>query len=400
MSHSIDKANLKRRTRQWLETYISIPLFSLCATLVLRIRRPLVIAVTGSVGKTTTKETIAAVLTYPGAAKCIGRVRKTPGNMNNDFGVPLTVLGYDDWINTGRQWIVQLLLLPFRTLYLATVAPFPDVLVLEMSAGPNGNLKRTSRIARPHIAAVTEVGPAHLEHFGSVKGVAGVKVELVRAARASGLVVLNGDNPLVAAMADQSAGPVIMVHGRGQELAQHIARTVARHLGIPEQVTDEALSDPLRVPRRLEEIRVGDMTIIDDAFNANPLSMKLALDVLNQNADGVGRRVAVLGTMAELGEAARQYHQELGAYARQRADLRIGVGAYTKEYGPDYWFEDSQSCAAQIRSLLRPGDRVMVKGSASVRLQWVVRAIKAPEHGATTEPGAADLDTEALAPEA
>ena len=378
MQNPVSKASFKRRARELLETYISIPLFSLCAVLVLRIRRPTVIGVTGSVGKTTTKETIAAVLMHPQAAPIVGSTRKTPGNMNNNLGVPLTILGYEDWISTGRQWLAQLLLLPFRTLYLASIAPFPKVLVLELSGGPNGNLKRTSRIARPHIAVVTEVGPAHLEHFGSVEGVAQAKFELVRAARVSGLVVLNADNPLVASMAAQSPAPVMMVRGRGPELAQHIARTVARHLGIPEPVTNDALADPLRVPRRLEEIQVGDMTIIDDAFNANPLSMKLALDVLNEARTGLKRRVAVLGTMRELGGASRDYHQELGSYARQCADLVIGVGQYAQDYRPDHWFTDSEACAAQIRSLLRPGDRVMVKGSAAVRLQRVVQAIKQP----------------------
>lgn len=309
MPRTISKASFKRRARELLETYIIIPLFSLCAVLVLRVRRPIVIGVTGSVGKTTAKETIAAVLMHPQAAPSVGRTRKTPGNMNNNFGVPLTVLGFNDWICTGRQWLVQLLLLPLRTLYLASIAPFPKVLVLELSAGPNGNLKRTSRIACPHIAVVTEVGPAHLEHFGSVEGVAQAKCELVRAARASGLMVLNADNPLVAAMAEQSQAPVMMVRGRGLELAQHIARTVARHLGVPDRVTNAALDDQRRVPRRLEEIQVGDMTIIDDAFNANPLSMKLALCILHEGRTGSQRRVAVLGSMVELGQASSHYHQ-------------------------------------------------------------------------------------------
>lgn len=380
-------ARLKDGARDFLEAKIGIPLLSLSAALVVRIRRPMVIGITGSVGKTTTKETVAGVLMHPAAREVVGTAAKTPGNMNNSLGVPLTVLGYDDWIVTGQQWLVQLLLLPFRTLALATFARYPKVLVLEFAAGPHGNIRRTSRIARPHVAVVTEVGPAHLEYFQSVEGVARAKVALVQAVHANGLVILNEGNPLVATMAAESPAPVVTVTGRGVELAQNIARLVARHLGIAEQTVDAALAEQDRVPRRLDRFATGDFTIIDDAFNANPMSMSLALDVLAQSAAPGQRRVAVLGTMAELGPRASQYHQEIGAYARARADLIIGVGEHTEDYHPDHHFADSRACAAGIGALLRPGDLVLLKGSAAVKLQWVARALK----GAAAETASAQV---------
>jgi len=369
-------SGFKRWAREFLELRVAIPLVSLCATLVVRMRRPMIIGITGSVGKTTTKEVVAGVLMHPAAREVVGRAGKTSGNMNNNLGVPLSILGYPCWIVTGRQWLVQLLLLPFRTLALATFAPYPKVLVLEYGAGWQGSVRRTSRIAPPHIAVVTEVGPAHLERFGTVEGVAREKAALVRATDADGLVVLNGSNPLVAAMAAESPAPVVQVEGRGLALAQNVARAVAHHLGVPEAAVEAALAEGGQVHRRLDKVNLGDITVIDDAFNANPLSMRLALDVLAESAAPHQRRVAILGTMAELGADAPRYHREIGAYAHERADLVIGVGEHTEQYGPEWQFADTRACAAGIGELVRAGDLVLLKASGAVQLFRVKRALQ------------------------
>ena len=184
--------------RVFAENKLIVPLLSACAALVIRMRRPLVIAVTGSVGKTTTKETIAGVLAHPASRATLGRLRKTPGNMNTNLGTALVVLGYEDWFSGVLDWVTQLLLLPFRTLALATVAPYPDVLVLEIAAGSVSNVPRNCRIVRPRIGALTEIGPAHLDYFGTIENIVRAKGALVRAIPPSGLVVLNRSNPVVA----------------------------------------------------------------------------------------------------------------------------------------------------------------------------------------------------------
>ena len=120
----------------------------------------------------------------------------------------------------------------------------------------------------------------------------------------------------------------------------------------------------------------GEITIIDDAFNANPLSMKLALDELASSASPGQRRVAILGTMRELGADTVRYHEEIGAYARARADLLIGVGEHATHYQVQRSFADSNSCAAAIGSIVQAGDAVLIKGSAAVELGVVVNALK------------------------
>jgi UDP-N-acetylmuramoyl-tripeptide--D-alanyl-D-alanine ligase len=157
------------RLRDFVENALVVPVLSACAALIIRTRRPLVIGITGSVGKTTTKETVGAVLMHASARDAVGVVHKTPGNMNNNLGVAMTVLRYEDWFATARGWLMHLLLLPFRTLALATVAPYPNVLLLEIAAGTHGNIPGNCRIVRPTIGVVTEIGPAHLEHFGTIE---------------------------------------------------------------------------------------------------------------------------------------------------------------------------------------------------------------------------------------
>jgi UDP-N-acetylmuramoyl-tripeptide--D-alanyl-D-alanine ligase len=362
--------------RAFAEKALIVPLLSACAALVIRTRRPLVIAVTGSVGKTTTKETIAGVLMHPASRATLGRLRKTPGNMNTNLGIALVVLGYEDWFTSVRDWVTQLLLLPFRTLALATVAPYPDVLVLEIAAGSVSSVPRNCRIVRPRIGALTEIGPAHLDYFGTIENILRAKGALVRAIPPSGLVVLNRSNPVVAGLAAESRAPVVEVQGRGTELAQNIARAIARHLGVPDTAIEDALRDLEPVRRRLDKRVANGMTIIDDAFNANPLSMKLALDVLAESAPPGARRVAILGTMRELGSQAVMYHEEIGAYARSRADLILGVGEHAEHYSDRHVFPDSHACAAALGDLLRPGDVVLIKGSAVLQLDVVVKTLK------------------------
>jgi UDP-N-acetylmuramoyl-tripeptide--D-alanyl-D-alanine ligase len=127
----------------------------------------------------------------------------------------------------------------------------------------------------------------------------------------------------------------------------------------------------------LNQLDIVGMTVIDDTYNANPLSMRFGLDTLASIATPASRRVAVLGFMAELGPESPRYHAEVGAYARTRADLLIGVGEPAKLYKPDIWFETSDACADQIGTLLRTGDCVLVKGSFSARMARVVKKLSA-----------------------
>ena len=346
-----------------------------CARVVLRIRKPLIIGVTGSAGKTTSVHMISAVLRHPAAQQIVGAVAHTVHNMNNDIGLPLTVLRHEHYIGFGNARKAAPLLL--RALWLAFFARYPRVLVLEYATHGPGNLHRLVELARPNIGVVTTIGPAHLDRLKTLQGVVREKSTVVRAVPASGLIVLGTDHDYVADLEAEAKGRVVKVPGRGADLARDIAQVIALHLGVAQQAIDAALADFRPVTGRLNELHLGGMTVFDDSFNANPLSIRLGLDTLAEAAQPGQRRIAVLGSMGELGDEATQYHQQIGAYAHQKADVVIGVGELARHYGPDQWFSDSGLCARQIHDLVRPGDCVLVKGSAFVRMNAIIDVLRA-----------------------
>jgi UDP-N-acetylmuramoyl-tripeptide--D-alanyl-D-alanine ligase len=355
-----------------LVTYVSF-----CARLVLRMQKPFIVGITGSVGKTTTTEMISAVLRQREAEARIGRVGKTAKNMNDDIGLPLAVLLFDDWMKGGRyQWVAKLCLLPFRAAVLAFTPQYPRVLVLEYGTHWKGHLHRLAELAPPNIAVVTTIGPAHLERLKTLEGIVHEKSAIVRAVGSDGLVVLGDDHDFVSHFERLSLAPVTKVTGRGAELSRNIARIIGRHFGIAEAAISVALEQFKPPPRRLNRIEIEGLTIIDDTYNANPLSMRLGLDTLAGSVEPGRRRVAILGGMGELGDDSLKYHEETGIYARSCADLLIGVGDLGRHYLPDHWFVDSGACANEVGSLLRTGDCVFVKGSASVRMAKVVAELQ------------------------
>jgi len=350
-------------------------LFMLART-ILALRRPMVVGVTGSVGKTTTTQMILAVLGHPTGTSVVGSVRGTQDNMNDWPGLPMVILGYNDWgPMLGRHGKLGFWLgVPWQAIKVALVEDYPRVLVLEYSTVKKGDLQRLVNLVRPHISVVTTIGPSHLEGLGSVEGVAHEKATLVRATRAGGFVALGEGHGFVSILETQSKVPVIRVAGSGVDLARNIARCVARQLGISDSAVEEALARAKSPKGRLNPVTIGGITVIDDSFNANPLSMHLGLDVLGQGTPR-GRRIAVLGSMAELGEGSVAYHQEVGRYARQTADMVIGVGEPARDYAPDEWFPDSVTCAQRLPALLADGDRILVKGSSSVKMHLIVKEL-------------------------
>lgn len=345
------------------------------ARAVVALRRPFIIGVTGSVGKTTTTTMIAAVLSHPEARPIVGEIGTSLRNMNDDVGLPLTILRYEDWLRgESISRLKELLAMPVRALRLATSGHYPKILVLEFGAHWKGHLGRLTKVARPNLAIVTTIGPAHLERLRTLQGVAQEKSALVRAVRPSGLVMLGDDHELVSYLEQASQAPVVKVSGYGIELARNIARAVGRHFQIPDHVIEDALSRVELPKGRLNRLELTGFTVIDDSHNANPLSMKLGLDALAESS--CSRKVAVLGHMAEMGDEVRRYHNEIGAYARARADIVVAVGELSKAYDADIWFETSDACAAEIERLIQPGDCILVKGSASAKMKHVVARLQ------------------------
>ena len=365
-----------------MKRYVQAVVYLLTGTLlpfaaqrVLQRQQPLIVGVTGSVGKTSAKDAIAAVLAHPDALGA-KNVRKSLGNSNDFIGLPAAILGLpaSSSISGRLRLLGRGIVEGWRQ---GRADMFPRVLVLEYATGTKySDIPALARLAPPTIAVVTTIGPAHLERFGTVEAIAEHKGALVRAVREDGLVVLGADTPHSAAMTVMSVAPVRLVPGRGRDLAHGIARVVGMHLGIRPDVIERALAELPATRGRLDVVETGSYTVIDDAYNASPLSMTLGLDTLAELARPGQRRVAVLGSMAELGSHSDDYHRQIASYARARADVIVAVGDLARRYAGDRWFPSSRACVAAIHELIKPGDIVLVKGSHSIGLDAVVAELK------------------------
>jgi len=352
-------------------------LFALAAHALDRVR-PLVVGVTGSNGKTSTKEMVAVALAER------FNVLRTHGNLNTETGVPLTILALE---------------------------PHHSALVLEMGLQRAGDIARLAALARPVIGIVTNVGVVHLEFFASREDLARGKGELVAALPDAGLAVLNADNefyPLLAAMTTASVvtfgaesgdyrveayqprpegGSRFTVHGvevqlslegRHQALNAAAALAAAEFAGVPLDVGADALSR-LVVEHRLQEIPApAGFVVVDDAYNASPESMLAAFDVMEARSAAGARPLAVLGEMRELGAVADESHRRVGARAKEvfAAICVVDVGAYARalaEASSAELVPDREAAASWVRAHARPGDRVLVKGSHGVRLDELVK---------------------------
>lgn len=352
-----------------------------------------VIAVTGSGGKTTTKETIAALLGE------VMAVSKSAGNLNNEYGLPLSLLRTSD----------------------AAAAS-----VVEIGVNHPGEMRPLADLAAPDIGVVTNVGSAHLGNFPSVDAIAVEKGQLVQALRSGGTAVLNADDPRVAAYAASLAGPVVTfgIERAADVRARHCedlgaagcrfevdgvplesplpgrhnianvlaALAVARVLGIGAERLRGGVARLRPASMRGAVRQVGGVTLIDDCYNANPDAMEAMLEVLRRTS--AQRRIAVLGEMRELGTRSRELHRRVGeATARAGLDYLVAVGGDAAEIAaaanvPAEFCACPQDAAALLTGRLRPGDAVLLKASRGVALERVRDALLA------------ELDRQASVPEA
>jgi UDP-N-acetylmuramoyl-tripeptide--D-alanyl-D-alanine ligase len=343
-----------------------------------------VVAITGSTGKTSTKDLTAAAV---GAGLV---VHANPESFNNEIGLPLTVLGTDD---------------------------LTEVLITEMGARFPGNIAELCAIARPSIGVVTNIGIAHAEHLGGPDGVLAVKGELLEALPADGLAVLDGDDRVTPKLVARTRAPVLRCGSgpgvdvrltkcgldeqlrasivaktpwgtvttrlgmRGQHQATNalFAIAVAGSLGIAPDLIAAGLAAATGSRWRLElERRADGVTVLNDVYNANPTSMAAALHAL-ASLPVTGRRIAVLGEMRELGAHAAAAHAAVGELAgRLGLDVVVGVGeggaAITAAAGAVATRLDFADAAAALNALLTmvvPGDGVLVKASRDVGLEVV-----------------------------
>jgi len=338
-----------------------------------------VVGVTGSAGKTTTKEIIAALLSKR------FRVGKTAGNLNNHIGLPLSLLRIPDDADVG---------------------------VFELAMNHAGEIRALAAIAEPNVGVVTNVGYAHIESFSSIDGIAAAKRELIESLPDSGIAVLNADDERVAAFQRVHRGRTVLfglsesAQIRATEIemtaegthftvcnARFHTKLTGRHalmnilaalavakvfeIEFPELVDVVAELKPAKM--RGERFEWRGITILDDCYNSNPQAARSMIDVLRN--EPAQRRIAVLGEMLELGRFAEDLHRDLGAYtARAGVDVLIGVRGASrflveeaKRNGMDaraaFFFEEPEEAGSFLRDFVRPGDAILFKGSRGTHVE-------------------------------
>ncbi len=328
-----------------------------------------VVAVVGSTGKTSTKDILGALCAPH--APTIWSER----SMNNEIGLPLTL---------------------FR------LEPDTEIVVAEMGMRGLGQVAALCRVARPSVALVTHIGPEHLELLGSVDRVAEANAEAIAALPPNGTAVIPADmaelerhlhrDDVEVRRFDSADVEFEDRHGRFRvdgdtveldlpftQRHQALNTLAALHayvaLGLPLDRVREGVPAIALSPWRGEELELpGGGLVVNDAYNANPDSMRAALEHLAERA-GARRRVAILGEMAELGDSSEAFHRELGVLASALEIDVIGVGERSRAYGPVAWAATAADAVVVARSILQPGDAVLVKGSRAVGLEGIAGEI-------------------------
>ncbi len=350
--------------RQWAEKI----LWSSANRLVRR-DQPTIIAIGGGIAKTSTKIALGQILT----AAWPDRVMVGYGNLNTYLGVPLAILGFRlDFHKkplTNFGWLTTVLIAWLKHWFLR----LPPYLVLEYGTDQPGDIVALVRQLPPHWSVLTIVAPAHVEKYGNLDKVAEDESALLKGTRSGGVVFVNTADPYLQLHRENAVGKkLIEVETKPELIAVSFARRVAQELGIDNEIIETALAKPIIAEQRFAIQKLRKYYVIDDSYNANPASMGAAFNVL---AKAPGRKVAILGTMRELGDNAAQLHREVGKRAHEVADVVIGVGELSEHYSPIKVFADSDEAAAGIFPYLTEGVSILVKGSRGVHMEKIVEQI-------------------------
>ena len=347
------------------------------------------VGITGSVGKTTTKEMIASVLSQS------FNTIYTQGNLNNQTGVPLTVLGIEET---------------------------HEAAVIEMGTNHFGEIAAVAKVARPDVCVLTNIGEAHLEFLGSKEGILKAKTEMLDYMKEGGKVVINGDDPYLRTLKEKRSDTVSFGFNEDNDIyVSDIDERGLEGIAFTAVTASGELKALVRVPGRhmvlnamaaaavgliygmnLDSIAKGidayeplsgrfsikkgnGLTVIDDVYNASPTAMKSSIDALSL---AQGRKVCVLGDMLELGDSSREKHLSVGRYASDKdIDLIIAVGRQAEaiaegasENGSETaYFEDQESLIEKIGYLIKEGDTVLVKASRGMHLEKTVERLLAED---------------------
>ena len=387
--------------------------------------RPAVVGITGSIGKTSTKEAIFTVLQKR------YRCRRNQKNYNNEIGVPLTILGTE----TGKKNPLAWLRIIGRGLWLAygSAVDYPKTIILEMGADHPGDIAYLVKFTRPVIGVVTAVGPVHLEFFSKIEQIAREKGKLITALPTNGTAILNADDDLVIPMREKTAAHIV-TYGFGEEamvrahdLRYRSEAGNAVTLGVSFKVTYAGSTFPVSLPHvlgkhqiypalaalavgfslKLNAVEISELLkeyrppagrmnlipgqrgtqLIDDSYNSSPAAAISALKTLAQ-LPRTGQKYALLGDMAELGAYTVQGHREVGETAATCTDVLVTVGDHAKRTAAAaadkglakdniFSFDTVEQASAFMLTRLKAGDVILIKGSQVARLEKAVKALMA-----------------------
>jgi UDP-N-acetylmuramoyl-tripeptide--D-alanyl-D-alanine ligase len=394
------------------------------AKILLRRTKPKIIAVTGSVGKTSAKDAIYH------AIKNRVRARKSEKSYNSDIGVPLSILGLDNAWQNPVLWVKNIV---DGLLYALWPGNYPEVLVLEMGVDRPGDMKRLARWVKPHIVVLTRLPdvPVHVEYFSSPDAVIAEKLSLVEALSDDGVLIYNHDDEKVRGAAttirqrsvgysrysesdfvvtgdeviyEQGSprGLSLKVKGGGEEGAFSLlgavginhaynfaaAAAVAAEFNVGVKETAAAMADFTPPPGRMRLIPgIKDTVIIDDTYNSSPTALERALSTLNE-IKGFNRKVAVLGDMLELGRFSTNEHARAGAQAAACCQVLITIGVRARGIAESalsmgmsenniLQYEDAVTAGRELQNIIKAGDLILIKGSQGMRMERIVEDIMA-----------------------
>ncbi|WP_300381790.1 UDP-N-acetylmuramoyl-tripeptide--D-alanyl-D-alanine ligase [Clostridium sp.] len=342
-----------------------------------------VIGITGSCGKTSTKDLIAALLSDK------YKVFKTKGNFNNQIGLPLMILELDSTI---------------------------DVAVLEMGMSDLGEIELLAKIARPDIAVITNIGLSHIENLKTQDNIFKAKMEITNYLDENGVLIVNGEDKYLQKISNKGyeikkigynheydvyAFNIILeedktifttcngkkeeifnipIAGKHNVLNSMLAIEVAKNLNISFNEMKKGLQNLEATSMRLQVIKKESIIIINDCYNASPDSMKSSLDVLNTYKKG--RKIAILGTMKELGHKALEAHKDVGNYAINKVDLLIAIGDYTSSFKEGFnksnvlTFQTKEDFIEEMKNIIKKDDVILVKASRGMKFENIVNSLE------------------------
>lgn len=412
-------------------------ILKILAKLVLWKYRPVVIAITGSVGKTSTKEAIYTVLrNHFGESQ----VRRSKGNYNNEIGVPLTIFGLETGDRSIGVWFSRLIKI---FLMLIFKEKYPGILVIEMGADRPNDIKYLSKFVKAKIGVLTTIGdiPVHVEFFDSPQALALEKKKLIDSLKPDGVAILNYDDDMVKAMGENIKAKVLTygfeeganvrvtnyetkstnledegifgfvnfkLNFKGSAVPAKLFNVLGKHQVSPALAAaavgiifnlnlveiSEALRDYKSLPGRMKLLGgIKNSLIIDDSYNAAPLSTLAALEALERFEQG--RKIVVLGDMLEIGRYAPEAHSRVGRKAAEVADYIFTVGkrakfitegAREKRFSSDkiFEFDIADDARKPLQEIIKEGDIILIKGSRAMKMEKIVKEIMAEPRKAKT----------------